>query len=161
MDFQSAMETFAEAWVAANTKVDPVQSQALALTHKATPPSRSSSVSPIPRSPQSHQTAHATNRSPTPRPASVQHPQLVHQPSQQQGNLIASAGQPRTEHQHQHQHQHQHHSSTSRRNSNHSSRASELIIIDTPNRKSILPAQNPRALISVKIHLLPVSFFSH
>ncbi|KAH0566998.1 hypothetical protein KQX54_005947 [Cotesia glomerata] len=27
MDFQSAMETFAEAWVAANTKVDPVQMQ--------------------------------------------------------------------------------------------------------------------------------------
>lgn len=25
MDFQSAMETFAEAWVAANTKTDPVQ----------------------------------------------------------------------------------------------------------------------------------------
>lgn len=25
MDFQSAMETFAEAWVAANTKSDPVQ----------------------------------------------------------------------------------------------------------------------------------------
>ncbi|XP_057327371.1 homeobox protein dve-1 [Microplitis mediator] len=110
MDFQSAMETFAEAWVAANTKVDPVQSQALALTHKATPPSRSSSVSPIPRSPQSQQTAHTTNRSPTPRPASVQHPQLVHQPSQQQSNLISAsvAQQPsRTEHQHQHHQQHQ------------------------------------------------------
>ncbi|XP_063991879.1 homeobox protein dve-1 [Diachasmimorpha longicaudata] len=82
MDFQSAMETFAEAWVAANTKSDPVQSQALALTHKATPPSRPSSVSSIPRSPQSHQShpAHVT-RSPTPRPSSVHHPQLHQTPA--------------------------------------------------------------------------------
>ncbi|KAF7990324.1 hypothetical protein HCN44_000129 [Aphidius gifuensis] len=84
MDFQSAMETFAEAWVAANTKTDPVQSQALALTHKSSPPSRPSSVSPIPQSPQSHQSnqAHST-RSPTPRPSSVHHhhqqPNVQHQ----------------------------------------------------------------------------------
>lgn len=32
-----------------------LQSQALALTHKASPPSRPSSVSSLPRSPQSHQ----------------------------------------------------------------------------------------------------------
>ncbi|XP_015438504.1 PREDICTED: uncharacterized protein LOC107193549 [Dufourea novaeangliae] len=55
MDFQSAMDTFVEAWMAANTKTDQVQSQALALTHKASPPSRPSSVSSLPRSPQSHQ----------------------------------------------------------------------------------------------------------
>lgn len=49
------MDTFVEAWMAANTKTDQVQSQALALTHKASPPSRPSSVSSLPRSPQSHQ----------------------------------------------------------------------------------------------------------
>ncbi|XP_058794433.1 homeobox protein dve-1 [Phymastichus coffea] len=51
MDFQSAMETFAEAWVAANTKNDQVQSQALALTHKASPPSRPSSEPSLPQTP--------------------------------------------------------------------------------------------------------------
>ncbi|XP_023314292.1 uncharacterized protein LOC106654643 [Trichogramma pretiosum] len=52
MDFQSAMETFAEAWVAANTKNDQVQSQALALTHKSSSsPSRTSSEPSLPRTP--------------------------------------------------------------------------------------------------------------
>ncbi|KAK9758934.1 Ubiquitin-like oligomerization domain of SATB [Popillia japonica] len=51
MDFQSAMETFAEAWVAANTKGTPLaematQSQALALTRscKTPPPAASTPV---------------------------------------------------------------------------------------------------------------------
>ncbi|XP_072402060.1 homeobox protein dve-1 [Diabrotica undecimpunctata] len=51
MDFQSAMETFAEAWVAANTKGAPLsdiatQSQALALTRncKTPPPTSAASV---------------------------------------------------------------------------------------------------------------------
>ncbi|KAG7205513.1 hypothetical protein KM043_007494 [Ampulex compressa] len=72
MDFQSAMDTFVEAWMAANTKTEQVQSQALALTHKASPPSRPSSVSSLPRSPQSHQSQHSLQQN-TPQPPSV-HP---------------------------------------------------------------------------------------
>lgn len=72
MDFQSAMDTFVEAWMAANTKTDQVQSQALALTHKASPPSRPSSVSSLPRSPQSHQSQQSQPQN-TPQPPSV-HP---------------------------------------------------------------------------------------
>ncbi|EZA61301.1 hypothetical protein X777_12008, partial [Ooceraea biroi] len=64
MDFQSAMDTFVEAWMAANTKTDQVQSQALALTHKASPPSRPSSVSSLPRSPQSHQSQQSQPQNP-------------------------------------------------------------------------------------------------
>ncbi|XP_033199281.1 SATB1_N and homeodomain domain-containing protein dve isoform X3 [Bombus vancouverensis nearcticus] len=65
MDFQSAMDTFVEAWMAANTKTDQVQSQALALTHKTSPPSRPSSVSSLPRSPQSHQSQQSQPQSTT------------------------------------------------------------------------------------------------
>ncbi|XP_015609209.1 uncharacterized protein LOC107274506 [Cephus cinctus] len=72
MDFQSAMETFAEAWVAANTKTEQVQSQALALTYKASPPPRPSSVSSPPKSPQSHQ-SHQSQSQNTAQP-SVVHP---------------------------------------------------------------------------------------
>ncbi|XP_015188574.1 PREDICTED: uncharacterized protein LOC107072831 [Polistes dominula] len=73
MDFQSAMDTFVEAWMAANTKNDQVQSQALALTHKTSPPSRPSSVSSLPRSPQSHQSQQSQQQS-TPQPPSSTHP---------------------------------------------------------------------------------------
>ncbi|XP_043258783.1 homeobox protein dve-1 [Colletes gigas] len=81
MDFQSAMDTFVEAWMAANTKTDQVQSQALALTHKASPPSRPSSVSSLPRSPQSHQSQQSQPQN------TVQHPS-VH-PHQSQTTLSA------------------------------------------------------------------------
>ncbi|XP_035719582.1 uncharacterized protein LOC118440528 isoform X2 [Vespa mandarinia] len=73
MDFQSAMDTFVEAWMAANTKNDQVQSQALALTHKTSPPSRPSSVSSLPRSPQSHQSQQSQQQS-TPQPPPSTHP---------------------------------------------------------------------------------------
>ncbi|KAF7399491.1 hypothetical protein HZH68_008083 [Vespula germanica] len=72
MDFQSAMDTFVEAWMAANTKNDQVQSQALALTHKTSPPSRPSSVSSLPRSPQSHQSQQSQQQS-TPQPPPSTH----------------------------------------------------------------------------------------
>ncbi|XP_012150980.1 SATB1_N and homeodomain domain-containing protein dve isoform X3 [Megachile rotundata] len=72
MDFQSAMDTFVEAWMAANTKPEQIQSQALALTHKASPPSRPTSVSPLPRSPQSHQSQQSQPQNST-QPPSV-HP---------------------------------------------------------------------------------------
>lgn len=49
-----------------------LQSQALALTHKASPPSRPSSVSSLPRSPQSHQSQQSQPQN-TPQPPSV-HP---------------------------------------------------------------------------------------
>ncbi|KAK2578877.1 hypothetical protein KPH14_009744 [Odynerus spinipes] len=67
------MDTFVEAWMAANTKNDQVQSQALALTHKASPPSRPSSVSSLPRSPQSHQSQQSQQQS-TPQPPSSGRP---------------------------------------------------------------------------------------
>ncbi|XP_043495324.1 homeobox protein dve-1 isoform X2 [Polistes fuscatus] len=67
------MDTFVEAWMAANTKNDQVQSQALALTHKTSPPSRPSSVSSLPRSPQSHQSQQSQQQS-TPQPPSSTHP---------------------------------------------------------------------------------------
>lgn len=49
-----------------------LQSQALALTHKASPPSRPSSVSSLPRSPQSHQSQQSQPQN-TPQPPAV-HP---------------------------------------------------------------------------------------
>ncbi|XP_076246873.1 SATB1_N and homeodomain domain-containing protein dve [Calliopsis andreniformis] len=81
MDFQSAMDTFVEAWMAANTKTDQVQSQALALTHKASPPSRPNSVSSLPRSPQSHQSQQS-------QPQNTVQPPSVH-PHQSQTPLSA------------------------------------------------------------------------
>ncbi|XP_054014187.1 homeobox protein dve-1 isoform X1 [Hylaeus anthracinus] len=81
MDLQSAMDTFVEAWMAANAKTDQVQSQALALTHKASPPSRPSSVSSLPRSPQSHQSQQSQPQN------TVQHPSA--HPHQSQTPLSA------------------------------------------------------------------------
>lgn len=49
------------------------QSQALALTHKASPPSRPSSVSSLPRSPQSHQSQQSQPQS-APQSAPQVHP---------------------------------------------------------------------------------------
>ncbi|XP_078038499.1 SATB1_N and homeodomain domain-containing protein dve isoform X2 [Augochlora pura] len=75
------MDTFVEAWMAANTKTDQVQSQALALTHKVSPPSRPSSVSSLPRSPQSHQSQQS-------QPQNAAQPPPVH-PHQSQTPLSA------------------------------------------------------------------------
>ncbi|XP_043470706.1 homeobox protein dve-1 [Leptopilina heterotoma] len=70
MDFQSVMETMAEAWVAANTKNE-VQSQALALTYKASSPTRPNSVPSLTRSPQSQQ-SHQSQTQTAPQPSTVQ-----------------------------------------------------------------------------------------
>jgi len=59
-----------------------LQSQALALTHKASPPSRPSSVSSLPRSPQSHQSQQS-------QPQNAPQPPPVH-PLQSQTPLSAS-----------------------------------------------------------------------
>ncbi|KAK0179103.1 hypothetical protein PV327_007925 [Microctonus hyperodae] len=81
-------------------------SQALALTHKQSPPSRPQSVSPIPRSPQSHQSlqVHVT-RSPTPRPSSAHHHSQLHQ-AQSTGNINSGiTGIHQSQHSHQQQQQ--------------------------------------------------------
>ncbi|XP_043270180.1 homeobox protein dve-1 [Venturia canescens] len=89
MDFQSAMETFAEAWVAANTKTDQVQSQALALTHKASPPSRPNSVTSLPRTPPSHQ-SHQQSQQHQPQQRSTPQPSSIHSSHQSQPPVVAN-----------------------------------------------------------------------
>ncbi|EFN79494.1 hypothetical protein EAI_12448 [Harpegnathos saltator] len=75
------MKRTRETCLLANNMFPGLQSQALALTHKASPPSRPSSVSSLPRSPQSHQSQQS-------QPQSTPQPTLVH-PLQSQTPLSA------------------------------------------------------------------------
>nr|XP_022915453.1 uncharacterized protein LOC111425571 [Onthophagus taurus] len=81
MDFQSAMETFAEAWVAANAKGTPLsdvssQSQALALTRSKTPPPATAAPATSGRDSADRTPTPAPARSTTPNEAAVSPPSV-------------------------------------------------------------------------------------